>query len=67
MKAWKKVPSSQLEPKAVPLPLPLAIKPLLDFDWRSVKPQKFRPFKPVYHITMGEFYFIINLAVKMRG
>ncbi|KAM4054307.1 putative HRQ family protein 2 [Hirsutella rhossiliensis] len=29
------------------------IQPLKDFDWIVEEPQKFRPFKPVYHISMG--------------
>jgi len=30
------------------------ITPVTDFDWKSVQRRKFRPFKPIYHITMGE-------------
>ncbi|KAF4828470.1 hypothetical protein CGCTS75_v007558 [Colletotrichum tropicale] len=26
---------------------------LEDFDWKSASPRKFRPFKPIYHITMA--------------
>ncbi|KAF6844615.1 hypothetical protein CMUS01_00905 [Colletotrichum musicola] len=29
------------------------IEPLSDFDWQQSPPAKHRPFKPVYHITMG--------------
>lgn len=29
------------------------ITPLKDFDWQNIDPAKHRPFKPVYHITMG--------------
>jgi hypothetical protein len=31
-----------------------AIDPLPDFDWESTPPIKIRPFKPKYHLTMGE-------------
>jgi hypothetical protein len=31
-----------------------AINPLSDFDWKSTPPIKIRPFKPRYHLTMGE-------------
>lgn len=24
-----------------------------DFDWRTAQPKQYRPFKPIYHITMG--------------
>jgi len=30
------------------------IEPLPDFDWKTTEPIKFRPFKPTYHITMGQ-------------
>lgn len=29
------------------------IEPLTGFNWEETEPLKFRPFKPVYHITMG--------------
>jgi hypothetical protein len=29
------------------------IEPLHDFDWSTTDPIKLRPFKPVYHLTMG--------------
>ncbi|CAD6441585.1 205a80d9-7c57-4702-bc4f-138470d155a5 [Sclerotinia trifoliorum] len=29
------------------------IVPLTDFDWRTTEPLKIRPFKPIYHMTMG--------------
>ncbi|THV52504.1 hypothetical protein BGAL_0077g00170 [Botrytis galanthina] len=32
---------------------PPSITPLLDFDWRTTEPLRLRPFKPVYHMTMG--------------
>ncbi|KAI0385685.1 hypothetical protein F5Y04DRAFT_244452 [Hypomontagnella monticulosa] len=31
----------------------LGIKPLHEFDWETVEPLQFRPFKPIYYITMG--------------
>ena len=31
-----------------------AIDHLPDFDWKSTPPIKIRPFKPKYHLTMGE-------------
>ena len=31
-----------------------AITPLRTFDWRETKPIKIRPFKPRYHLTMGQ-------------
>jgi hypothetical protein len=33
---------------------PRPIEPLDDFQWQDVEPRKLRPWKPVYHITMGE-------------
>jgi hypothetical protein len=30
------------------------VEALKDFDWASTEPLKFRPFKPIYHITMGK-------------
>ncbi|KAK0724650.1 hypothetical protein B0H67DRAFT_479811 [Lasiosphaeris hirsuta] len=30
------------------------IEPLENFDWRATEPHKLRPFKPKYHITMGQ-------------
>ncbi|KAL7788596.1 hypothetical protein V8C37DRAFT_387937 [Trichoderma ceciliae] len=32
---------------------PLEIKPLNGLDWKAVEPTKYRPFKPIYHITMA--------------
>ncbi|KAF7960598.1 hypothetical protein EAE96_000274 [Botrytis aclada] len=32
---------------------PPSITPLSDFDWRTTEPLKLRPFKPLYHMTMG--------------
>lgn len=29
------------------------IEPLENFNWEDTEPQKLRPFKPVYHITLG--------------
>lgn len=37
-----------------PLAAYYAISPLSDFDWKSTPPIKLRPFKPNYHLTMGE-------------
>jgi hypothetical protein len=37
-----------------PLAAYYAIDPLPDFDWTSTPPIKLRPFKPKYHLTMGE-------------
>ncbi|KAM7184555.1 Protein of unknown function (DUF3445) domain containing protein [Naviculisporaceae sp. PSN 640] len=31
----------------------IKIEPLPDFDWTKVEPEKHRPFKPTYHITMA--------------
>ena len=31
------------------------VEPLWDFDWTTKEPEKFRPFKPKYHLTMGSF------------
>lgn len=35
----------------------LKIDPLHDLDWKAVEPTKYRPFKPIYHITMGKLYW----------
>ncbi|KAF9870641.1 hypothetical protein CkaCkLH20_11947 [Colletotrichum karsti] len=32
----------------------VSVEPLRDFDWQQTPPAKHRPFKPVYHITMGK-------------
>ncbi|KAL1957911.1 hypothetical protein VTO42DRAFT_5303 [Malbranchea cinnamomea] len=29
------------------------IEPLKNFDWRATEPMKLRPYKPLYHLTMG--------------
>lgn len=34
------------------------IEPLRSFDWQSTQPLKFRPFKPIYHMTMGKGWMI---------
>jgi len=31
------------------------ITPLLDFNWKTTEPLQLRPFKPKYHLTMGEW------------
>ena len=31
------------------------IEELENFDWKEIEPLKLRPFKPKYHLTMGEF------------
>jgi hypothetical protein len=40
--------------KESPLAAYYAIDPLPDFDWESTPPIKIGPFKPKYHLTMGE-------------
>lgn len=40
-----------------------SITPLEDFDWRETEPLKFRPFKPKYHLTMGNAFLSSCLAV----
>jgi hypothetical protein len=51
-------PSTENEKSGVekddPLAAYYAINPLPDFDWRATPPIKLRPFKPKYHLTMGE-------------
>lgn len=37
------------------------IEPLHDFDWESTPPMKLRPFKPKYHLTMGNEAYRFNL------
>lgn len=34
-----------------------------DFDWKTTEPLKIRPFKPKYHLTMGEFLLLIPLLL----
>ena len=36
-------------------PSPVYIDPLRSLNWDETTPKKFRPFKPIYHITMGKF------------
>ncbi|KAM0258001.1 hypothetical protein ACHAQJ_004044 [Trichoderma viride] len=31
----------------------LKIEPLNGLDWKAIEPTKYRPFKPIYHITMA--------------
>lgn len=32
----------------------LAVSPVTgDFNWETAEPHKFRPFKPIYYMTMG--------------
>lgn len=31
----------------------LHIEPLENFSWKTTEPLQLRPFKPVYHLTMG--------------
>ncbi|KAK4162378.1 hypothetical protein QBC43DRAFT_78696 [Cladorrhinum sp. PSN259] len=49
------VSPSATEPAAI-------IEPLPDFDWENEEPLQLRPYKPIYHITMGNvlrlFYFL---------
>ena len=33
------------------------IEPLQDFDWSTTSPVQIRPFKPIYHLTMGTYGF----------
>ena len=44
-----------------------AIDPLPDFDWKSTPPIKLRPFKPKYHLTMGECWSRISNRDPIRG
>lgn len=40
--------------KDIPVACPMSgVEPLTSFDWSTKKPLAFRPFKPVYHITMA--------------
>lgn len=41
------------------------IIPLPDFDWKSTEPLKFRPFKPIYHLTMGLTRLTISDLIAM--
>ena len=43
------------------------IAPLPDFDWRNTEPLKFRPFKPKYHLTMGEQVPWLQANVRDRS
>lgn len=45
---------------------PLKIDPLNDLDWKAVEPTKYRPFKPIYHITMGRFLRPLTHVAYMR-
>lgn len=37
---------------------PQVIEALSSFDWEQTEPQRLRPYKPKYNITMGEFQTI---------
>ncbi|KAK2745592.1 hypothetical protein CKAH01_18259 [Colletotrichum kahawae] len=43
----------QVENQALNLPTKAPLQRLENFDWTSTSPKKFRPFKPIYHITMA--------------
>lgn len=45
---------AQGRPAEKSVPAQLAIEPLDNFDWKSVEPKQLRPFRSVYHITMGK-------------
>lgn len=47
------IPVSPPQTPLVKVTEPIHIEPLSDFDWTTVEPEKHRPFKPTYHITMG--------------
>lgn len=38
------------------------IEPLCTFNWQDAEPRKLRPFRPVYHITMGECHASPHVA-----
>ena len=40
--------------KKIPAPGFPDIEPLEDFDWQKTEPLQSRPFKPKFHLTMGE-------------
>lgn len=49
----RRVPRDLTE-KDLPAACPMSgVEPLRSFDWTAKKPLAFRPFKPVYHITMA--------------
>lgn len=39
------------------------VEPLEDFVWRKTEPLKLRPFKPKYHLTMGELLLWKSMAL----
>jgi hypothetical protein len=48
-----------------------AIEPLKDFDWKTTPPLKLRPFKPRYHLTMGErhsshYMYLLSLTTSFK-
>lgn len=43
----------------------LRIDPLNDLDWKAVEPAKYRPFKPIYHITMGKPFHKLTYVAYM--
>ena len=43
---------------------PAKDKSLASFRWEDTNPQKLRPFKPIYHITMGEVFLLIDSFKK---
>jgi hypothetical protein len=42
-----------------------AIEPLKDFDWKTTPPLRLRPFKPKYHLTMGECHSRLTVPVQI--
>lgn len=49
----KKIANAFHEKNGHILPENAEIKPLPEFKWETAEPQKFRPFKPIYYITMA--------------
>ncbi|KAI4869178.1 hypothetical protein F4820DRAFT_43906 [Hypoxylon rubiginosum] len=55
--AWLRTPRTKkdtsLKKISQTLQPELRIEPLPGFDWETTEPLQFRPFKPIYHITMA--------------
>ena len=58
----KRSPSNPSTPRPQAKAELVQISPAQDFDLNSINPPVFRPFKPKYHLTMGEHLIAVEAA-----
>lgn len=54
-------------PTSLPAPGYPPIEPRTNFDWKTTEPEKYRPFKGKYHLTMGEHLPILFIQGKVNA